>query len=512
MSSITLGKRQWNSRWDDLPREIRLLILEALIQDGCTLARLATVSREWRAEFERFNFARIRLTPSRLVNFSAMTHRNGALVRYIWFCLELDDYDCTRCAPTHRTLTEDEVLEAFIVSDTDHCPITTAFEDLFSALSTWDPNGDLVLDISIYSPSDSKHWFKYLTFMPDTPLEMLGGGAGDITEQTMLNGVFNDPQHGWAAGPGYSAPLSAAVRKIFHPVMDDGPFDSDQLENQWWDQLPSVPAVTGLLLRQQNSRRWKPGALGHMFARFPRLQEVHYEPWREWDCMQRHTDRHYRYLFESLQRSNNNLRRLVVFENFNQQYPAFMRRFLEGVEMTKCDIIRKPSPAISRAVALASFKLDHLAASFIVDASHFFEIEPSWEWPNLTSLVLTSGLLTPDEDTAEIEAMLQAAATAAMKMPQLKTMEIWNGRKGLAALFKYQAFRNIERAIITWRAVVHQYVDWRLDLVQEQIDESAIKSHGDAIHFLMLSNQVIRPVSLQQIRMEQKILKDVAVV
>lgn len=175
--------------------------------------------------------------------------------------------------------------------------------------------------------------------------------------------------------------------------------------------------------------------------------------------------------------------------------------------------------------ALASLKLEHLAASFIVDASHFFEIEHSWEWPNLKSLVLTSKSLVPDKNPIKIGVVLQAAAAAAMKMPQLKTMEIWNGRKGLAALFKYQTFRDKQQAMITWRgtwklaiessiiraweAVMHQYDGWRLVLVQERLDEAAIKSHGDAIHYLMLSSQVIRPISLQQIRMEQKVLEGV---
>jgi hypothetical protein len=176
-------------------------------------------------------------------------------------------------------------------------------------------------------------------------------------------------------------------------------------------------------------------------------------------------------------------------------------------------------------VALASLKLEHLAASFIVDASHFFNTEPSWEWPNLTWLVLTSKLLTPDKTFIEIGAMLQVAAAAALKMPQLKTLEIWNGRRGLAALFKYQAFRNIQQAVITWRgtweltmepstiqaweAVVHQHGRWRFDLVQVSLDEAAINSHADSIHCLMLSSQVIRPISLQQIRMEQKALEGV---
>ncbi|KAH0420312.1 hypothetical protein CcaCcLH18_14081 [Colletotrichum camelliae] len=351
------------------------------------------------------------------------------------------------------------------------------------------------------------------------------------------------------------------MRKVFSSVMELGPFDSDQLELQWWDQLPAVPAVTGLLLRQQNRRRWKPPSLAHMFARFPRLQELHYEPWREWDYLQHTTDRReychtttllfksllaliwwctyaftdiyilcleYQYLFESIRRSNNSLKRLVVFENFNQQYPVFRQRFHNGVDLAGCDSIRKPALAVSQMVALASLKLEHLAASFIIDASSFFEIQPAWEWPNLTSLTLTSRLLTPDENSDEIEAMLRAAAAAAMRMPRLETMEIWNGRKGLAALFRYQACRNNPQAVILWRgtwklamqpsviqaweAVMHQYNGWRLDVVQEQLDEAGIKSHGDAVCHLMLASQVIRPVSLQQIQIEQEALQGVVTI
>ncbi|GKT58865.1 PRANC domain protein [Colletotrichum tofieldiae] len=202
-----------------------------------------------------------------------------------------------------------------------------------------------------------------------------------------------------------------------------------------------------------------------------------------------------------------------------------MRRFREGSEVIGCEKIRNPAPAVGQMVALASLKLEHLAASFIADASHFFKIHPAWEWPNLTSLVLTSKLLTPDESSIEIGAMLRAAAAAAMKMPRLETMEIWNGRKGLAALFRYQAFRNIQQAVIVWRgtwklamepstiqaweAVMHQYDGRRLGLVQERLDEAAIESHGDAVHYLMLSGQIIRPISLQQIQIEQKALEGV---
>lgn len=88
-SSEKLRRPSWNS----LPTEVQLPILEALKNDGYPLSRVVTVSREWQAEIERLNFARIRLTPSRLVDFPSVTRRNRALIRHIWFCLELEDDD-----------------------------------------------------------------------------------------------------------------------------------------------------------------------------------------------------------------------------------------------------------------------------------------------------------------------------------------------------------------------------------------------------------------------------------
>jgi hypothetical protein len=48
-------------------------------------------------------------------------------------------------------------------------------------------------------------------------------------------------------------------------------------------------------------------------------------------------------------------------------------------------------------------------------------------------------------------------------------------------------------------------------VVQERLDGAAIKSHGDAIHHPMLSSEVIRPVSLREIQMEQKVLEGVPI-
>lgn len=60
---------------------------------------------------------------------------------------------------------------------------------------------------------------------------------------------------------------------------DEDIYKEDTLESQWWQQIPPVPVITGLLLRQQTRRQWLPSTLQAMFAHLPRLQEVFYEPW-----------------------------------------------------------------------------------------------------------------------------------------------------------------------------------------------------------------------------------------
>ncbi|RBR18193.1 hypothetical protein FVER53590_10180 [Fusarium verticillioides] len=265
------------------------LVAESLFQQREPTC-LAAVSRAWQTDVERYNFSHIRLTPSRLMDFRSMILHNQGLVRYIWFFLELDEYDCTQCAPRGGMVTTEEMTAALTVSDTEHRSITTAFQGLFSVLSEWDQDSNLMLDISIYSPSDAQHWFPYLTLMPDSPSNRLEGSGLELTTTTQS---YHDPPHGWVAGFRQSAPHPAAVRKAFHFITEEeAPDDDDESEFQWWDQLPSVSSVTSILLRQQSRRRWEPGALTHMLARFPRLQEIHYEPWREWDDFsQRITDK-----------------------------------------------------------------------------------------------------------------------------------------------------------------------------------------------------------------------------
>jgi hypothetical protein len=255
--------------WGSLPEEIRLMILENLLHDGCSLANLATVSREWQTIIEKHNFARIKVTLPRLLKLKSMVHRNRALVRYIWLCIRLPDYDdCEICEPYDLGL--HGYPNMIIMCD-------GVLYYLFSALGEWEPRGSLVVDISFYSPGDSKHWFPEITVLPDMPTMEECEQAFCATRQAKLARPEDD-KHGWTGGD----PPPQAIVRVFEDIALEKRHGVCPLEN-WWTLLHrSPPAITGLLLRQQNRRRLNPLEIRSIWEYCGGLQEAYYEPWREW--------------------------------------------------------------------------------------------------------------------------------------------------------------------------------------------------------------------------------------
>ena len=248
--------------WGLLAPEIRLVILEELTHEKY-YARYATVCREWQEFIERKNFSTLRLTLSRIAGLREMIHRQRGLVRYITLCTQLQDYDCSQC--------EDMETETWHDSNIDI--ISRAIQKLFLILSKWDPSGGLVLDISVNSPSDSKHHFKCLDTGFDAVLDSDG---------TQEKGKMHDLRHGWVHGEQVSLPSVKCISRLFGDI---------QMKPEFWEGLPEVTVVTGLVLRRQTRRRWEPRTIAELLILLPKLQEIHYEPWREWTRMdQRWTD------------------------------------------------------------------------------------------------------------------------------------------------------------------------------------------------------------------------------
>ncbi|KAI5925493.1 hypothetical protein F4810DRAFT_658891 [Camillea tinctor] len=399
------------------------MILELLIRDGCSVAGFATISREWQAIVEPSNFSRIKLTPQRLADFGSIIHRNRSLVKHISLRLKLEEYNCVRCIPRNPI--------GWVVNHKDNMLISTVFEKLLSTLSAWEPNDDLTLNITVHSPIDSNPLFDSIT--------ALSGGLYGRNQPVERD----DHQHGWdAAYQGFGLG-DIAFEAIFEDIALRRQFMNAEQENKWWQQLPAVPAVTRVILCQENRRQWRPTTLARMLPHFPRLQEIHYEPWwKSYRVIDERAGKDYQSLVESFA-SIGSLRKLVLFEDFNFESKVYTNEPLQ-----------KANRLVSLKTAEASLQLEHLWASFIVDASLFFPFaaaEPSRTWPNLTSLALTSRLLKPTENPAKINEMLQVAAEAAMKMPKLETMELWYVGEGFAGLFGYQSRpRSREPAAITW--------------------------------------------------------------
>ncbi|KAM3503120.1 hypothetical protein MY10362_004415 [Beauveria mimosiformis] len=264
--------------WGCLPPEIRNDIIRVLPILGGRCSQLVTVCRAWQSIIEPLNFAEISLTVPRLTNFDsqAVLFRKRHHIRYIWFRVELKQYDCRHCTHNDR----DPLLH-----DIDNEFIADAFESLFVTLSAWEPRGDLVLDISVYSPSDNQHWFKYISFCPDTNL-----AECPSRHEQEQGTTLNDPAHGWVAGQQVLAPDWLAIELAFEEIFAEGPFEDEESEMEWWRSLPFVPVVGVVLLRQQTRRRWNPVSLANMFTRFPNMKKLCYEPWREFTSIQRLTD------------------------------------------------------------------------------------------------------------------------------------------------------------------------------------------------------------------------------
>ncbi|CVL02687.1 uncharacterized protein FMAN_00189 [Fusarium mangiferae] len=235
--------------WGRFPSQIQNETVGLLTILGGKCSQLATVSRAWRSTIEPLNFAEMSLTVPRLTDLDSrfILARKRNQIRNIWFCVELKQYDCTQC--------ENNDQDQWGLDEVDNQFIVDAFDNLFTTLSAWEPRGDLVLDISIYSPSDNQHWFKYISFSSDTD-------TGEPSRRGHEHGAtVNDPAHGWVTGQPILAPGEHAIELTFEEIMGEEPFYDDKTERQWWRSLPSVPVVGVVLFRQQIRRRWKPVAI-----------------------------------------------------------------------------------------------------------------------------------------------------------------------------------------------------------------------------------------------------------
>ncbi|KAK6077801.1 hypothetical protein SCUP234_06559 [Seiridium cupressi] len=283
--------------------------------------------------------------------------------------------------------------------------------------------------------------------------------------------------------------------------------DSDVRET-----VPEVRAVTSFVLRRQVRVRFTDRTLQGLFEKLPRLNHLVWEPWREGvtSAKERLNDKKYASMIEKCLPKT--FKSITMFEDFNEDHIPPLRQWTRD----PLDVIRHGDPAVGAAFASRSLGLEQVSASYVVDARHFFQPrQPLWTWHKLQSLALTSQVLTDTVRYPEIASLLHSAGVAALRMPSLNTMVLWNERKGAACAFVY---RGGTCPSITWRStwnlklgpsivepwerVATKFSHSRLWVQEHPLRRKVIGSHADAIYHLDLPCKVVDPVSLWQMREE----------
>ncbi|CAJ2505821.1 Uu.00g132150.m01.CDS01 [Anthostomella pinea] len=499
-------------RWDRLPRDIQLIILDLLVAERWLVFRkspsdqpprqhlstYAAVCREWQAFFEKPNFRRLTLHQSDLPELerSVQGHRQQH-VRWVWLRFQIPPYSCVDCRK-RETQTQDR---------NHDLEFTRAIWALFRILRSWKqdataPKNMFILELSAHSPGDGAHYFKELSDRAD-----------DAAHLNMRGRVKhpNDRRHHWRRHRWNRQPEMAARHRVFGSKLGLR-FDMRAACVKKGTDLAKVPFVSHLIIRRQFHRAFSAKALLVIADHLPRLELFQYEPWRGLDDgeHQQMRDRDHGMLLSRAAKHSSSLAALSIFEDFTSHMHSGGMRF--------------GHPVLAQLALRASYGLQRMCLSFLVDAKDFFR--DSWpgnedlqeanqpEWTNLEYLALTSHALNP----LEIDNLAVAAAKAARRMPKLSVMEIWTCGPGYACIFRY-SFQKDDRPDLrlssTWgcslqkaTAVAWQHVaqdrGWNESRTKEVLLDHRYTSHGQIIHLLDLQSTIIDNISWRQLGRESR--------
>ncbi|KAI1359884.1 hypothetical protein F5Y08DRAFT_349266 [Xylaria arbuscula] len=446
--------------WASLPADIALLILEEISrQKHRGWALCAAVCKAWQVIIEPKNFYQLTLQASCLDEFEYFVIRQRPLVHHICLNIKLPRYACPTCQrnamPKHSS------------------NFRKAVTRLFSILSTWQPTGRLILELNASSPSDSEHWFKNYCFGPGRE------DPGDWSQQGKAI-KWHDPKHGWVNGQ-------------------------------------QVYAVTGFVIRRQLRHEIFPEVLKALWEKLPRLESIAYELWRvrRYQCQPACTYELASLIGDALPK---HVKRISIFKDFNNQLILALNNAISSYPGPSMDAISAADLQLAKAFAKQSHNFERLSISYMIDAQQLFTScqQLPCAWNLLQSLTLTSSTLAQRTPRRDVYTLLQNASLAALNMPQLKSMVLWNSEQGQACAVIYLRPTASGMATLTWRGT------WDLDLSydvveswkkvasgscylrveNEALQDVDIRCHGDAVYHLRLPDGVIDQASLWQIRQE----------
>jgi hypothetical protein len=184
---------------------------------------------------------------------------------------------------------------------------------------------------------------------------------------------------------------------------------------------------------------------------------------------------------------------------------------------------RPTLPMLAVTLLKASTRLESLAISFVADAQDFFLPLSLLRDPALTNfpllrfIALTSNQLSLSKGEVAVNYLLCTAGTGALRMPMLQVMELWNGRQGEAAIFRYEREPSDTVATLAWISswdffpdaeVVAQWEEVALShgcrglLVESERISAPPVCPGSMLKHLHLRRQILHPLSLYQVQRE----------
>ncbi|KAI6577326.1 hypothetical protein MCOR09_000507 [Pyricularia oryzae] len=261
-----------------LPTELWLAILEPLAREIITAKRssrflrpgygaLASVCRHWQLIFEPriFEHLTLRVADVQCLNL-AVRERRRHLVKHIWFIVEFPMYSCYDYELDRQAPLDNVPSDCF----------WNGISCLFRELSMWGApyaRGDtgITLELSMWSPSDNMYSFQDIDFGEGDCLDPFP----DVEEDFQRHASFlHAPYHGWVQGSRFRSATTMEWQRIRHFIHLREEDDMD---------MPSVVAVTSLLLRRQTRADLHKSAYEAICARLPNLAQVHLEMWQEWE-------------------------------------------------------------------------------------------------------------------------------------------------------------------------------------------------------------------------------------
>ncbi|KAH6604783.1 hypothetical protein Trco_006490 [Trichoderma cornu-damae] len=475
--------------WHTLPFEIRDIILGLICSNTNrrTTSRFASVSREWQMYFEPILFRRLVLGQRCIRDFGRIVRQHRrSMVEHIWLRVELFEYNCPRCECPEKPSEAKENNQIF----------TAVLYRLLEVLSTWSKggqhgvaNGGFVLELSVHSPSDTGHHFNYPFGKEVYP--------NRLNEQCTIDE--------------YRAYVDVATRRPLHSLHG---LENITLEHMIHD----YPSLNKNAQRRFDIFLRNLGSLKSLsiYGDHKPCQENRYQPYGMLP-----------FLGRTLADESHSFEHLSVA--FLADAKDFFHDFWPGYSPTSIDISRSgvQRALFSRLPDSQRQALGNPRKSFVYERRLLREYKLVYgnekipcsiykpQWPNLESLALTSSLLQKGTEihAKAINHLLQAAAAAAMEMPKLQTMEIFN--KGFSDVFVFQYCRSLEGlptitlsstwrhvpasdVLKAWDLVAHKHTGREIELTMKGLRTFFFKSHGAVVSILKLRRLILHPVSLCQ--------------